>query len=106
MANALHSQDDGVGGSIFTTAVAIDRDKNSQYAVKWAVENLHLNRNIILVHVKNQYSSSSRMFSYSLANLIICILNKMFFGFNTHSIVNMNSHFYFYFLKKIMNFYV
>ncbi|KAI3991963.1 hypothetical protein MKX01_012908 [Papaver californicum] len=34
-------------------AVAIDKDKNSQFALKWAIENLPIvNHSIILVHVK------------------------------------------------------
>ncbi|KAK9923683.1 hypothetical protein M0R45_032089 [Rubus argutus] len=40
-----------------TTVVAIDKDKNSQWAVKWAVDNLlSINRtsNCILIHVRNQ----------------------------------------------------
>ncbi|KAL2516372.1 Protein kinase protein with adenine nucleotide alpha hydrolase-like domain [Forsythia ovata] len=38
-----------------SNAVAIDKDKNSHYAVKWAVENLDLKDNlIILVHVTTQ----------------------------------------------------
>ncbi|RZC52861.1 hypothetical protein C5167_021289 [Papaver somniferum] len=33
--------------------VAIDKDKNSQFALKWAIENLPIsNQSIILVHVK------------------------------------------------------
>nr|GMC73138.1 U-box domain-containing protein 52-like [Ipomoea batatas] len=45
-------------GSI--TAVAIDKDKNSQQAVKWAVENLTIkSRTIILVHVFLQQSMHS-----------------------------------------------
>lgn len=42
-------------GSYISTVVAIDRDKNSQHAVKWAVENLKLKDDrIILVHVTTQ----------------------------------------------------
>lgn len=55
MANVSLSQE-----SIHATAVAIDRDKNSQYAVKWAVENPHLNRNIVLVHVNTQQGLSTK----------------------------------------------
>ncbi|XP_073136257.1 U-box domain-containing protein 35-like isoform X2 [Henckelia pumila] len=40
------------GEGNISTAVAIDRDKNSQHAVKWAVDNLNLKENrIILLHV-------------------------------------------------------
>ncbi|KZV20003.1 hypothetical protein F511_26761 [Dorcoceras hygrometricum] len=49
MANEQNNSDQGL---IIPTAVAIDRNKNSQFAVKWAVENLRLKDNrIILVHV-------------------------------------------------------
>ncbi|KAG8388409.1 hypothetical protein BUALT_Bualt02G0122900 [Buddleja alternifolia] len=38
-----------------SVALAIDRDKNSQYAVKWAVDNLKLkDKRIILLHVSTQ----------------------------------------------------
>ncbi|XP_042492411.1 U-box domain-containing protein 52-like [Macadamia integrifolia] len=38
-----------------TVAVAIDKDKNSQYAVKWAIDHLlKTNPNIILIHVINR----------------------------------------------------
>lgn len=48
---------DGVNGQV---AVAIDRDKGSQNALKWAVDNL-LTRNaiVILIHVKTQTPSLS-----------------------------------------------
>ncbi|KAK3220445.1 hypothetical protein Dsin_014415 [Dipteronia sinensis] len=38
------------------TAIAIDKDKNSQYAVKWAVDNLMSSNNhqCILLHVRSQ----------------------------------------------------
>ncbi|KAM7483871.1 hypothetical protein LguiB_008454 [Lonicera macranthoides] len=46
-------------GTIITTAVAIDRDKNSQYAVRWAVENLLKSKNasIFLLHVRTTQNS-------------------------------------------------
>ncbi|KAL0354521.1 UNVERIFIED_CONTAM: U-box domain-containing protein 52 [Sesamum radiatum] len=41
--------------------VAIDQDKNSQFAVRWAVEKLRLRDNqIILVHVRTQQSHDSK----------------------------------------------
>ncbi|KAJ4717849.1 Protein kinase domain [Melia azedarach] len=42
------------------TAIAIDRDKNSQYAVKWAVDNLVNNENseCILLHVRSRESNA------------------------------------------------
>ncbi|CAA3023268.1 U-box domain-containing 52-like [Olea europaea subsp. europaea] len=48
MENYPDSQHEG----IITTAVAIDRDKNSQFALKWTLDNLPLKDNqIILIHV-------------------------------------------------------
>ncbi|KAJ3671141.1 hypothetical protein LUZ60_008567 [Juncus effusus] len=45
----------GHGPATATTAVAIDKDKNSQSAVRWAVENLTTTSNsLILVHVVNK----------------------------------------------------
>ena len=55
MAKALYSQE-----MIFNAAVAIDADKNSQFAVKWAVDRLNLNGFITLLHVKTQQNSSPR----------------------------------------------
>lgn len=47
------------------TAIAIDRDKNSQYAVKWAVDHLisssNKNHQCILLHV-NSASMHSRKY--------------------------------------------
>ncbi|KAJ0985516.1 hypothetical protein J5N97_003872 [Dioscorea zingiberensis] len=43
------------------TAVAVDRDKNSQYAVKWAIDHLligNTNQTILLLHVRNKSNSS------------------------------------------------
>lgn len=48
------------GSPYISTAVAIDRDKNSQQAVKWAVENLNLKDDrIVLVHVSTQLNQNS-----------------------------------------------
>ncbi|XP_009624934.1 U-box domain-containing protein 35-like [Nicotiana tomentosiformis] len=48
-----------------TVAVAIDRDKNSQHAVRWAVDNLNIkNGQMILIHVhvqENLHSHSHNM---------------------------------------------
>ncbi|XP_073139207.1 U-box domain-containing protein 35-like isoform X2 [Henckelia pumila] len=42
-------------GTTISSAVAIDRDKNSQFAVKWAIDNLmSKDKRIILVHVSSQ----------------------------------------------------
>ncbi|PWA66533.1 U-box domain-containing protein 52 [Artemisia annua] len=49
--------DVGVGGAI-TTVIAIDKDRNSQYAVKWALENV-VNKisHVTLIHVLTQTTS-------------------------------------------------
>jgi hypothetical protein len=44
-----------------TTVIAIDKDKNSQYAVKWAVDNLLTHSShCILIHVRSQSLHPSR----------------------------------------------
>ncbi|XP_057510734.1 U-box domain-containing protein 52-like [Actinidia eriantha] len=53
---AHHSSSDSDGLSL-PTAVAIDRDKHSPYAVRWAIENLlPPNANLLLIHVTNRNS--------------------------------------------------
>lgn len=50
-----HSEKKGEGGLV---AVAIDKDKGSQYALKWAVDNLLMRgQTVYLVHVKLKPSS-------------------------------------------------
>ncbi|KAJ9568390.1 hypothetical protein OSB04_004356 [Centaurea solstitialis] len=46
----------GNGGAITNTAIAIDRDKNSQYALKWALENVVVQKmsSVALLHVVNE----------------------------------------------------
>jgi len=40
------------------TAIAIDKDKNSQHALKWAVENIIIDSpNCILLHVQTKLST-------------------------------------------------
>ena len=49
--------DVGVGGAI-TTVIAIDKDRNSQYAVKWALENVVIKMShVTLIHVLTQTTS-------------------------------------------------
>ncbi|KZV29282.1 U-box domain-containing protein 52 [Dorcoceras hygrometricum] len=46
-------------GTIISSAVAIDKDKNSQFAVKWAIDNLmSKDKRIILVHVTGTPNSN------------------------------------------------
>ena len=50
-----HSSGDGT--NFITTAIAIDKDKNSPHAVRWAVENLlKKNGTVFLVHVRTNVS--------------------------------------------------
>lgn len=67
---------DGVNGLI---AVAIDKEKGSQYALKWAIDNLLIrSATVILIHVKTispSLSSSPSLFtpsksSYTLYTLL------------------------------------
>lgn len=49
------------------TAIAIDKDKNSQHALKWAVENIIVDSpNCILLHVQTKLSNG----------IIIIIVNQ------------------------------
>ncbi|PIN14646.1 Serine/threonine protein kinase [Handroanthus impetiginosus] len=60
-------------GITISTAVAIDRDKNSQFAVRWAVDNLRMKeKQIILVNVSTQQNLHSRsaLCEYVRANSI------------------------------------
>ncbi|GFZ00927.1 kinase with adenine nucleotide alpha hydrolases-like domain-containing protein [Actinidia rufa] len=53
---AHHPSSDSDGLSL-PTAVAIDRDKHSPYAVRWAIENLlPPNANLLLIHITNRNS--------------------------------------------------
>ena len=48
------------GGANVTTAIAIDKDKNSESAVRWAIDNLVKKvATVILVHVKTTQSLQS-----------------------------------------------
>jgi hypothetical protein len=65
---------DDNGDSLFNaTAVAIDKDKNSQHAFRWAVDNFARNNPVIvLIHVKHknhQYSRYPLLFSHSINEL-------------------------------------
>lgn len=71
---------------VSTTMIAIDKDKNSQYAVKWAVDNLlSQSHNCILIHVRSQSLHPSRYPSLSSAfivsiTIIISITQWCFFA--------------------------
>lgn len=45
----------------YTTAVAVDKDKNSQQAVKWTVDHLLINTPVVvLIHVRNPAATHRR----------------------------------------------
>ncbi|KAJ4797241.1 kinase with adenine nucleotide alpha hydrolases-like domain-containing protein [Rhynchospora pubera] len=56
------SADLAIGDSMkVTTAVAVEKDKNSNFAVKWAIENLFsANHSLILVHVISRHGHLNR----------------------------------------------
>ncbi|KAL7165734.1 hypothetical protein ACSBR2_036583 [Camellia fascicularis] len=55
MAHLYPSDYDGLPQPTTSTAVAIDKDKNSPYAVRWAIEHLlTANSNLILIHVTSR----------------------------------------------------
>ena len=58
---ALHfASDDGIA-PINSTVVAIDKDKNSHYAVRWTIDHLLINNpQIILIHVRHKYLQHRR----------------------------------------------
>ncbi|KAF4382140.1 hypothetical protein G4B88_009430 [Cannabis sativa] len=69
-----HSERKGGNGLV---AVAIDKDKNSQNALKWAIDNiLQRGQTVVLIHVKlkQQGSNSSTSFSTKVAE--DCFLSK------------------------------
>lgn len=71
-----------------TTAVAIDKDKNSHYAVRWAIDHLVIsNPLIILIHVRhkaNQHRRYPLSFFVCLFVILICLVSlflKFLIGF-------------------------
>ncbi|KAI6690187.1 hypothetical protein NL676_027015 [Syzygium grande] len=64
--SAAAAEAEAGGGGGIVTAIAIDRDKNSQSAVKWAVENLlrKSSSECVLLHVRTQGLYSGRFFFY------------------------------------------
>lgn len=54
----MSSNPKGIMNSVEMAAVAIDKDKGSQYALKWAVDNLlGKGKSVTLLHVKQRQSS-------------------------------------------------
>ncbi|GFS33445.1 protein kinase family protein [Actinidia rufa] len=63
---AHHPSSDSDGLSL-PTAVAIDRDKHSPYAVRWAIENLlPPNANLLLIHITNRNSQTTSWPSFKM----------------------------------------
>lgn len=57
--NRLLEAEDSVAPANNVVAVAIDRDKNSQYAARWAINNLLIKNkdpSLILIHVRKEHS--------------------------------------------------
>ncbi|PKU77724.1 hypothetical protein MA16_Dca005556 [Dendrobium catenatum] len=54
---------------ICPTAVAIDKDKNSQHAVKWAVDHLIKTRIVVLIHVRSKSSSRFGLLGIGIRDL-------------------------------------
>lgn len=75
-----------------TTAVAVEKDRNSNFAVKWAIENLlsaNLNHSLILVHVISRHAHLNRRY-LSLSSVFILILTfwSLFSNFKVLEILN------------------
>ena len=52
------------------TSVAIDKDKNSQHAVRWAVDNLASNNSVlVLIHVKHKNHQYRRPLSFLILEM-------------------------------------
>lgn len=64
--------DDGSCAPV-VTAVAVDKDKNSHHAVKWAVDNVIGNTKALsLVHVKIQSNPPNRRYPLSFITINHC----------------------------------
>jgi hypothetical protein len=61
--------DDHTTPHIKSTAVAVDKDKNSPHAVRWAIDHLVIsNPVILLIHVRHRSSTTPHR-RYPLTNL-------------------------------------
>ena len=66
-------------------AVAIDKDKNSQHAVRWAIDHLIINNPvIILIHVRHKNHQNRR---YPPSFLIYLFDDKRKFGRKTNDAI-------------------
>lgn len=78
---------------IATTAIAIDKDRNSEFAVRWAVDNLlKKSSNVFLVHVKTQ-SVQSSTYPLPLMELLLggkWIINMEWYGRKRYDLVQVN----------------
>lgn len=63
------SSEEGPGAQL--TAVAIDKDKHSPYAVRWAVDHLLLppNSKLVLIHVRNPNFLQYRRYPFSILRI-------------------------------------
>lgn len=75
MAKIRRDRDGGGVGTDGLVAVAIDRDKNSQTALKWAVDNLLLKgQTVVLIHVKPRSLSTNPSTNSNSASIILSSL--------------------------------
>lgn len=84
---------------IATTAIAIDKDRNSEFAVRWAVDNLlKKSSNVFLVHVKTQSVQSSTyplpLISFAMIMELLLggkwIINMEWYGRKRYDLVQVN----------------
>lgn len=70
----------GNGNGTGVVAIAIDKDKGSQYAIKWATDNLvKRGQTLVLIHVVTKPIASQCMLPISLSLYIMFPLNQFFF---------------------------
>lgn len=61
----------GHGNGNGVVALAIDKDKGSQYAIKWATDNLvKRGQTLVLIHVVNKPNSSQCMFILTISSCV------------------------------------
>lgn len=72
--SSVHRGGAGNDNNIDTVAVAIDKDRGSQHALKWAVDNLlGKGKSVTLLHVKQKPPSSSGLY---LPPLLVIVFLK------------------------------
>lgn len=75
---SMHRGGAGNNNNIDTVAVAIDKDRGSQHALKWAVDNLlGKGKNVTLLHVKQKPPSTSGLHLPPLLFIFFFFFKKM-----------------------------